>query len=169
MLLNIHLCEDKRKRPLVRIPSMFLYKQQEERWKEADTYTASARYWLRDVSYHNLDTYQNWQCLIENQVSRHKWLKTYLRWSHKLPNPKVTSKKSKNKAYFDALVFDFLNFKAISPFFTVCTVWFCTLSQWIGEQNQLGSHIIIHWRSYALGFCRKLKLTPSLALGHPNP
>ena len=39
---------------------MFLCEQQEgERLKEADTYTASTRYWLRDVTYHNLDTYQN--------------------------------------------------------------------------------------------------------------
>ena len=38
----------------------FMCEQQEgERLKEADTYTASYRYWLRDVTYHNLDTYQN--------------------------------------------------------------------------------------------------------------
>ena len=37
----------------------FLCEQQEkERQKEADTYTASSRYWLREVTYHNLDTYQ---------------------------------------------------------------------------------------------------------------
>ena len=33
--------------------------QEEERLKEADTYTASTQYWLRDVTYPNLDTYQN--------------------------------------------------------------------------------------------------------------
>ena len=65
------------------------------------------------------------------------------------------------KAYFDAKVYDLLSFKAISPFFIVCTVWLCTLSQCIAEQRQLGSHIIIPWRSYALGFCRKLKLISS--------
>ena len=37
---------------------MFLCEQQEERWKEADTYTASTRFWLRDVIYHSLDIYQ---------------------------------------------------------------------------------------------------------------
>ena len=126
---------------------MFLCEQQEEeRSKEADTYTASTRYWLRDVTYQNLDTYQNWQCLIENRISRHVWLKTKLRWSHKLPNPKLIFKNCRIKAYFDALVYDILSFKAISPFFNVCTVWLYTLSQCIGEQNQLGSHIIIHWR-----------------------
>ena len=36
---------------------MFLCEQQgdEERWKESDTYTASIRFWLRQVTYHSLD------------------------------------------------------------------------------------------------------------------
>ena len=63
MFLKIDLCENKRKRSLVRILSispMFLCEQQEEdRWKEAETYTASTRYWLRDVTYQNVETYQN--------------------------------------------------------------------------------------------------------------
>ena len=29
---------------------MFLCEQQEDRWNEADTYTASSRFWLRDVT-----------------------------------------------------------------------------------------------------------------------
>ena len=42
---------------------MFLCEQQEEeQWKEANTYTASIRFWLREVTYQKLDTYQNWQC-----------------------------------------------------------------------------------------------------------
>ena len=142
--------------------AMFLCEQQEEeRSTEADTYTASIRSWLRDVTYQNLDTYQNWQCLTENRISRHVCLKTHLKWSHKLPNPKLILKNCRIKAYFDALMYDLLSFKAISPFSNVCTVWLYTLSQFIGEQNQLGSHIIIHWRSYALGFCRKLQLISS--------
>ena len=137
---------------------MFLCEQQEEEWwKETDTYTASTRYWMRDVTYQNLETYQNWKCLIENRISRHLMLKTYLRWSHKLQNPKLIFKNCRIKAYFDAIVYNLLNFKAISPFFKVFTVWLYTPSQCIGEQNQLGLHIIIHWRSYALGFCRKQK------------
>ena len=41
---------------------MFLFEQQEEeRWKEADTYTVSTRYWLRDATYHSLHTYRNWR------------------------------------------------------------------------------------------------------------
>ena len=135
--------------------------QKEERWKEADTYTASTQYWLREVTYHNLDTYQNWQCLIENLISGHVWLKTYLRWSDKSPNPKLIFKNCRITAYFDALVYDLLSFKAISPFFNVCTICLYTLSHCIGEQNQLGSHIIILWRSFELGFCRKLKLISS--------
>ena len=124
---------------------MFLCEQQEEeRWKEADTYTASTRYLLRDVTYQNLDTYQNRQCLIENRISRHVWLNTYLRGSHKLPNPKLIFKNCRIKAYFDALVYELLSFKAVSPFFNVCTIWLYTLSHCIDEQNQLGSHIIIH-------------------------
>ena len=84
---------------------MFLWGQQEEeRWKEAGTYTASIRHWLRNVIYQNLETYQNGQCLIEDRISRHVMLKTYLRWSHKLPNPKLIFKKCRIKAYFDALM-----------------------------------------------------------------
>ena len=133
---------------------MFLCEQQgEEWWKETDTYTASTRYWMLDVTYQNLETYQNWKCLIENRISRHLMRKTYLIWSHKLPNPKLILKNCRIKAFFDAIVYNYLNFKAISLFFNVCT-----LSQCVGEQNQLGFHIIIHWRSYALGFCRKRKL-----------
>ena len=96
-------------------------------------------------------------------------LKTYLRWSHKLPNPKLIFKKCRIKAYFDAIVYNLLNFKAISPFFNVCTFWLYTFSQRIGEQNQLGLHIIIHWRTYALGFCRKQKLISSQGLEQPHP
>ena len=135
--------------------------QEEERRKEVDTYTASTRCWMRDVTYQNLETYQNWNCLIENQLSGHLMPKTYLRWSHKLPNPKHSFKNCRIKAYFDALVYDLLSFKAISPFFNVCTVWLYTISQCVGEQNQLASQIIVHWRSFALGFCRNFKLISS--------
>ena len=124
---------------------------------------------MRDVTYQNLETYQNSKCLIENRISRHLTLKTYLRWSHKLTNPELIFKNCRFKAYFDALVYDLLSFKAISPFSNVCTVWLYTLSQCIGEQNQLGSHIIIHRRSYALGFCRKFKLISCKGIEHPNP
>ena len=60
---------------------MFLCEQhgEEERWKQIDTYTASTRYWLQDVTYHTLDTYQNWQCLMESQISRRVLLKIYPR------------------------------------------------------------------------------------------
>ena len=103
---------------------MFLCEQQEEEWwKETDTYTASTRYWMRNVTYQNLETYQNWKCLIENRISRHFMLKTYLRWSHKLSNPKLIFENYRIKAHFDAIVYNFLNLKAIPPFFNVCTVW----------------------------------------------
>ena len=141
---------------------MFLCEQQEEKWwKKTVTYTASTWYWLLDVTHHILNTYQKWQCLMENQISRHLMFKTYLRWSHKLWNPKLIFNKCRIKAYFDAIVYNLLNFKAISPFSNVCTVWLYALSQCIGEQNQLGLHIIKHWQSYALSFCRKQKLISS--------
>ena len=96
---------------------MFLCEQQEaERWIAADTYTVSTRYWLRNVTYHNLNTCENWQWLIENRISRIVWLKTYLRWSHKLRNPKLIFKNCSIKTCFDALVYDLLSFKAISLF-----------------------------------------------------
>ena len=139
----------------------FCEQQKEEQWKEADSYKASARYWLRDVTCHNDDTCPNWQWLIENRISRHVWLRTYFRWFHELPNPKLIFKKCRIRAYFEAQVYDQLNFEAISPFFNVCTAWLYTLSKWIVERNQLGSHIVRPWRSYALGFCRKIKLISS--------
>ena len=149
---------------------MFLCEQQEkDQWKEADTYTASTRYWMRDVTYQNLETYQSWNWLIENQNLRHLMLKTYLRWSHKLPNSKLIFKNCRIKAYFGALVYDRLSFKTILPFLNVCTVWLYTLSQRIDEQIQLASHIITHSQSYAPAFCPKLKLISSWALEHPNP
>ena len=73
VFLEIHLRENKRKRFVVRIPSispMFLCEQQEEeRLKEAGT--ASTLYWLWGVTYHSPETYQNWICLIEKRFSRH--------------------------------------------------------------------------------------------------
>ena len=93
VFLEIHLCENKRKRSSVGIHPLspvFLCEHQEEEWsKEADTYTASTQYWLMDVTFHNLETYQNWQCLLENRFSWHVWVKTYLRWTQKLSNPKT--------------------------------------------------------------------------------
>ena len=80
---RIQMWEKERKPSLVKNPLFFIKafcEQQEcERLKEADTHTASTRYWLRNVTYHNLDTNQNWQCLIEYRISRHVWLKTYLK------------------------------------------------------------------------------------------
>ena len=165
VFLKIHLCENKRNALQLEFypfsPMSLCERQEEESWKKTVTYTASTRYWMRDVTYQSRETSQNWKCLIENRISRHLMLKTYLRWSHKLPNPKLIFKGCRIKAYCDAILYNLLNFKAISTFFNVCTVWFYTLSQCIGEQNQLGLHIIIHWRSYVLGFCRKQKLISS--------
>ena len=64
---------------------------------------------------------------------------------------------------------DFLSFQAMPPFFNICMVWLYTLSQCIAEKNQLGWNIIIQWRSYALGFCQKLKLISRKGVGHSNP
>ena len=173
VFLKIHLCEDKRKRCLVKILSIFSFvfvwatrrRAMERSWHLHSIYPILPA----GRSYQNLDIYQNWHCLIENRFSRHVWLKTDLRWSHKLPNPKLIFKNCKIKANFDALVYDILSFKALSPFFNVCTIWLYTLSQCIGKHNQFGSHIITHWLSYAFAFCRKIKLISSSGLEHPNP
>ena len=117
VLLKIQLCEKKRKHSLVRFyqfSTMFLCEQQEEeRWKEADTYTESIQFWLRDVTYHSFDTHQNRRCRIENHFSRHVRLKTYHRWSHKIQSPKLIFKNCKIKAYFGAYVYYLLSFKAV--------------------------------------------------------
>ena len=114
VFFKIHLCENKRKRSLVEILSVFSNvfvwatrrRAMERSWQ-------STWFWMRNVTYQNLELFQNWKCLIENRISRHLTLKTYLRWSHKLTNPKLISKNCRFKAYFDALVYDLLSFKAI--------------------------------------------------------
>ena len=82
VFFNTHLCENKTKSSSNRTPSNFSIvlgeQQKHERWKEADTYTLSTPYWLRDVTYHSLHIYQNWQGSIENRNPRHVWFKTYL-------------------------------------------------------------------------------------------
>ena len=77
---RIHLCENKRNRSLVRILSIF-----------SRIFLWATRRRAIDRSWHlhshscvtlptkNLDTYQNWQCLIKNRVSRLVWLKTNLK------------------------------------------------------------------------------------------
>ena len=160
VFFKIHLCENKRKRSLVETLSVFsnvfcVSNKKESDGKKLTPTQHLPDFELWDVTYQNLETYQNWKCLIENRVSRHLTHKTYLRWSHKLTNPKLIFKNCRFRAYFDALVYNLLSFKDFSPFSNVCTVWLYTLSQCIGEQNQLGLHIIIHWRSYALGFLPK--------------
>ena len=126
VFLKIHLCENKRKHSLVGnlsiFSDVFVWATRTGAMERSWQYTASIRCWLRNVIYHNLETYQNGQCLIEKRISRHVILKTYLRWSHKLPNPKLIFKNCRIKAYFDALVYNLLSFKAISLFFNVCTV-----------------------------------------------
>ena len=106
VFLKIHLCELNKNALQLDFhpfsPMCLCEQQKQEQWKEADIYTASPRYWLRDVNYHNLDTYQNWRCLIENQISRHVWFETYLRWFHEIPNPKLIFKNCRIKAYFHA-------------------------------------------------------------------
>ena len=69
LLLKFHPCS-----------SIILCEQQgrQQWWKETDNYTESVRYWLRNVTYHSLDTYQNWRCSIESRNSRHVWPKVYL-------------------------------------------------------------------------------------------
>ena len=97
-------------------PMFLCGQQEEERWKEAGTFTASTQYWLRYVTYHYLDTYQNGQHLIENRISRHVCLKTYLRWSHKITNPQLIFKNCRIKACFDALVYDLLTSRLFHHF-----------------------------------------------------
>ena len=80
MFFKTHLRENKIKRTLIRLSSIFsfflVWATRGTTWEEADTYTASTPYCLRDIIYHSLDTYQNWQFLIEKRISRYLWLKT---------------------------------------------------------------------------------------------
>ena len=44
-----------------------------------------------------------------------------------------------------------------------------TLSNYIVEQSRLGSHILLHWRTHTLSFCRKPNPISFRWLGFPNP
>ena len=47
--------------------------------------------------------------------------------------------------------------------------WFYRLSKHIVEKNLFGSHLLIHWRTHTLNFCRKPNPISIRWLGHPNP
>ena len=103
VFLEIHLCENKKKRNLVGILSIcanvFVWatrrRAMERSWHLHRVYPIVAA----DIAYHIFDKYLNWQCLINNRISRHVWLKTYLRCSHKLPNPKLIFKNGRVETY----------------------------------------------------------------------
>ena len=46
---------------------------------------------------------------------------------------------------------------------------FYTLSKYIVEKNLFRSHLLIHWRTHTLDFCRKPNPISIRWLGHPNP
>ena len=122
MFLDTQLCEKKRKLSLVRIPSIFsnvFIWASRRRAIESSWHLHSIYPILAGGCYlpHNLDTYLKWPSLIKNRISRHVWLKTYLRCSDKIPIPKLIFKNRRIKAYFDAYVYYFLSFQAILPFF----------------------------------------------------
>ena len=158
VFLKIHLCENKRKRSFVRIPSFF-----------SNVFVWATRRRAIERSWHLHSIYpilaagrylpQFWHLSKLTMPNRKSHFTTCV--AHIIHKMQSVPINCRIKAYVDAKVYDLLSFKAISPFFIVCTVWLYTLSQCIAEQNQLGSHIIIHWRSYALGFCRKLKFISS--------
>ena len=84
---KIYLCENHTKSILVSFLSIFSNvfvratrrKAMAENWHLHRIFAklAAGRY---HVTYHNLDINKSWRCLIENQLSRHVWLKNYLRY-----------------------------------------------------------------------------------------
>ena len=64
VFLKTHVSENRRKRTITKLPSVFskVFAEQqgeEERWKEDDSYTASNAILARGHKLHSLDTYQN--------------------------------------------------------------------------------------------------------------
>ena len=106
VFLKLKLCENKWKGTLVKIPSIF-----SNVFVWATRRRAMERSWHLHSNYpiiavglylpHSC-TYQNWRGLIENRISRHVWLRSYLRWSHRLPNNKLIFIYCRIKAYFDS-------------------------------------------------------------------
>ena len=90
VFLKIHLCENKRKRFLFRIPTII-----------SNAFVWATRRGAMERSWHLHSIYsflavghylpQSWHLskltmLNRKSTSRHVWLETYVRWSHKLPN-----------------------------------------------------------------------------------
>ena len=106
IFLEIHLFENKRKRSLVRIPPIFSNvfvwatrrRAMERNWHIHSIYAILAARRYLPQSWH----LSKLKMLIRKKFSRHVWLRTYLRWSHKLPNAKLIFKNRRIKAYFDA-------------------------------------------------------------------
>ena len=158
VFFRIHLCKNKTKRSLVRILSIFYI-----------VFVWATRRRAIEKSWHLHSIYpilaagsylpQAWHLSKLTMPIRNTNFKTSV--AQNIPERQSGPINCGTKAYFDAYVYNLLSLKAISPFFIVCTVWLYTLSQCIAEQNQLVSDIILPGRSYALGFCRKLKFISS--------
>ena len=100
-----HFCENKKERSLVRIPYVYSIvfvletrRAMERSWDPHSIYPilAAGRYIPHFWHLSKLTI------LIENRNSRLVRRKTYLRWSHELPNRKLIFKNWRVKAYFDA-------------------------------------------------------------------
>ena len=81
--LKLHLCENKRKRSSVGIPSIisnfFVWARKRRRAMEKNLHVHRISAILGARRYLPQSARQkNWRCLIENHISRHVWLITYL-------------------------------------------------------------------------------------------
>ena len=89
VFLKKYLCENKRKRFLFRISSIFsnvfVWATRKKQWKEADTYRASTQYWLRDVA-----EPQSWHSSKLSMLNRKSKLKTRVAQSIPEAVPEIT-------------------------------------------------------------------------------
>ena len=79
VFLKKHICENKWKSAIQFWQIYFV--SNEEKKSDGKKLTPTqhlSKIWPRNVTYHSLDTYQNYLSM-ENRVSRHVWLKAYLR------------------------------------------------------------------------------------------
>ena len=139
-----------------------------ERMIKADTKAEFSQYWVRNVTYHSLDTNKIWWCLIQNRISGLVWLKTFFRyhlssWSH---NPLSNLVDLKYTLLYKCTTFSAS--RLIQCFLkltrTSSTRYDNTMSKQIGSKI----HILIHWLSQTLGLCRRCIFLSIQGLGHSN-
>ena len=161
------------KRTLVKIPSIFstsfCEKQGNEKlWKETATYTDYTRFWrswtLPTTVLTLLETGE-----IRSNIEVEDMCGYRKPWCPISSLTNNSFSKLVETAYFNAKVYNFFSSKALLPFLLSANTGSTRNHGTLSKKNPLGLQLLIHWRSYAFGFCEKSHFISSQGLGHTNP